>query len=164
MELLVTWRNNQSKYQQLPIMMNALRQQKLLRLAQSVCERHGYSNELEVAPTQINLPQIPTPQQGCLDDIDMVFISDKLDGKDLINFGINLGLEKHEINGFESDFSPPIVDAYIEMFVQWRERQKAEVNHLKTITEALNKVGRIDIKEELESYYQNKYGKIEAKV
>ncbi|XP_033109606.1 uncharacterized protein LOC117110885 [Anneissia japonica] len=159
MELLVTWRDDQLKSQQVPIMMNALRQQKLVRLAESVRKRHGYSDEAEVPPTQINLPQIPTPVQGCLDDIDMVFISDKLVGKDLLNFGIYLGMEKHEINRIESDFSPPIVDACIEMLVQWRERQKAEVNHLKTISEALNKLERIDIKEELESYYQNKYRK-----
>ncbi|XP_033095496.1 uncharacterized protein LOC117100058 isoform X1 [Anneissia japonica] len=164
MQLLVTWRNNQSKSQQVPTMVNALRQQKLVGLAQRVCEKHGYSDESEVAPTQINLPQIPTQGQGCLYDIDMVFISDKLDGKDLTNFGIYLGMEKHEINGFKSDFSPPIVDACIEMLVQWRERQEAKVNHLKTISEALNKLQRIDIKEELESYYQNKYEKIEAKV
>ncbi|XP_033122928.1 uncharacterized protein LOC117121746 [Anneissia japonica] len=164
MELLVTWRDDQSKCQQVPIMVNALRQQKFVGLAQRVCERHGYSDEAEVAPTQINLPQIQTQGQGRLDDIDMVFISDKLDGNDLTNFGIYLGMEKHEINGFKSDFSPPIVDAYIEMLVQWRERQEAKVNHLKTISEALNKLERIDIKEELESYYQNKYEKIEAKV
>ncbi|XP_033121391.1 uncharacterized protein LOC117120476 [Anneissia japonica] len=164
MELLVTWRDDQSKSQQVPIMMNALRQQKLIELAQSVCERHGYSDEAEVAPTQINLSQIPTPVQGCLDDIDMVFVSDKLDGKYLTKFGIYLGMEKHKINQIESDLSPPIADACIEMLVQWRSTQEADVNHLETISEALNKVERIDIKEELESYYQKKYGKFQAKV
>ncbi|XP_033116665.1 uncharacterized protein LOC117116684, partial [Anneissia japonica] len=63
MELLVTWRDNQLKSQQIPIMMNGLRQQKLLRLEQRVRERHGYSDDSEVIPTQINLPQIPTQGQ-----------------------------------------------------------------------------------------------------
>ncbi|XP_033109215.1 uncharacterized protein LOC117110565 [Anneissia japonica] len=165
MEVLVTWRDDQSKSQQVPIMVNALRQQKLIELAQRVCEKHGYSNEAEVAPiTHINLPQIPTQEQGCLDDIDMVFISDKLDRTDFTNFGSNLQMQKYDINRFESDFSPPIEDAYVEMLVKWRERQEAEVNHLETISEALNKVERIDIKKELETYYQKKYGKIVANV
>ncbi|XP_033112090.1 uncharacterized protein LOC117112976 [Anneissia japonica] len=64
MELLVTWRDDQSKCQQVPIMVNALRQQKFFGLAQRVCEKHGYSDEAEVAPNQINLPQIQTQGQG----------------------------------------------------------------------------------------------------
>ncbi|XP_033110706.1 uncharacterized protein LOC117111814 isoform X3 [Anneissia japonica] len=159
-ELLVTWRDDQSKSQQIPIMVNTLRQQKLVGLAQSVRERHGYSDESEVAPIHINLPEIPTPMQGCLVDIDIVFIANKLDGKDLTIFGIYLAMEKHEINRIESDFSPPIVDAYIEMLVQWRSRQEAEVNHLKSISEALNKVERINIKKEIELYCHERCGKL----
>ncbi|XP_033099852.1 uncharacterized protein LOC117103422 [Anneissia japonica] len=160
MELLVTWRDDQLKSQQVPILLKALRQQKLVGLAQSVCGRHGYNDEAEAAPTQINMPQIPTTVQGCLDDTDMVFISDKLDGNDLIKFGIYLGMEKNEISRIAADVSPPIVDACIEMLVQWRSRQETEVNHLKTISDALNKLERIDIKEELVSHYYKKYGKI----
>ncbi|XP_033097235.1 uncharacterized protein LOC117101371 [Anneissia japonica] len=161
MELLVTWRDFQTK-NQVPIMVKALRQQQLVGLARDVSERHGYSDEPEVAQTQTN-KKYQTLEHGCLDDTDMLIISESLDN-DWKYFGIYLGLKRSEINQIQSDFTPPTVDASIEMLVQWRERQKAEVNHLKTITEALNKVERIDIKEELESYYQNKYGKIEAKV
>ncbi|XP_033098221.1 uncharacterized protein LOC117102129 [Anneissia japonica] len=162
MELLVTWRNDQSKCQQVPIMVNALRQQKLVGLARDVSERHGYSDESEVAQTATNKKN-QTLEHGCLDDTDMLIISESLDN-DWKYFGIYLGLKRSEINLIQLDFSPPIVDASIEMLVQWRERQKAEINHLKAITEALNKLERIDIKEELESYYQNKYRKTEAKV
>ncbi|XP_033106894.1 uncharacterized protein LOC117108840 isoform X2 [Anneissia japonica] len=53
MELLVTWRDNHST-DQVPIMVNALKQQQLVGLARRVCERHGYRDESEVAATQIN--------------------------------------------------------------------------------------------------------------
>ncbi|XP_033112394.1 uncharacterized protein LOC117113218 [Anneissia japonica] len=146
MELLVTWRDNHST-DQVPIMVNALKQQQLVGLARRVCERHGYRNESEVAATQINATK-QRQVHGCLHDTDMVIISESLDN-DWKDFGIYLGLQRSEINRIESDFSPPTVDACIEMLVQWRERQEAEVNHLESISDALNQIERMDIKDKL---------------
>ncbi|XP_033103652.1 uncharacterized protein LOC117106396 [Anneissia japonica] len=146
MELLVSWRDDHSA-NQVPTMVNALRQQKLLKLVRRVCERHGYRDVSEVAATQINATK-QRHMHGCLHDIDMVVISESLDN-DWKEFGIYLGLQRSEINRIELDFSPPIVDARIEMLVQWRERQEAEVRHLKTISDALIKIKRMDIKDKL---------------
>ncbi|XP_033127137.1 uncharacterized protein LOC117124907 [Anneissia japonica] len=156
-ELLVTWRDGQS-INQIPIMIHTLRLQKLAGLAQRVSARHGYSDESEVAPTQINQPQVPTPVEGYLAELDMLFISERL-GHDWKDLGIYLGMKRSEINLIQVDFSPPVVDACIGMLIRWRERQRADVNHLETIKHALDQLERMDIIKELNIYYQENYQK-----
>ncbi|XP_033106049.1 uncharacterized protein LOC117108164, partial [Anneissia japonica] len=123
MELLVTWRNNQSKSQQVPTMVNALRQQKLVGLAESVREKHGYSDESEVASTQINLPQNSTPVKGnYFDDQDLLFICDNLESGSWRRLGVRLGLKWSSINKI-GDNKKQVENCIMEVLVTWRDNQ-----------------------------------------
>ncbi|XP_033111220.1 uncharacterized protein LOC117112257 [Anneissia japonica] len=140
MEMLVTWRDGQS-INHIPTMIHALRQQKLVQLAELVCKRHGYG---------LHSPLVP----GFLADFDMVFIAEKLDAN-WQSLGISLGMNQCEIKQIKSDFSPPMVDAIIEMLIKWRASQNAKVNQLEMISIALDKHGRKDIVEALHTSYHN---------
>ncbi|XP_033116088.1 uncharacterized protein LOC117116201, partial [Anneissia japonica] len=162
MEMLTKWRNRQtSETNQVEAMARALKEQGLTKLANKVFG----SQTAECQPSSVKAyedhargrPLIKEKEHdGRLADIDMLFIGERLD-KDWKIFGIYLGLKRSEINQIESDYSPPLVDASLEMLVKWREKQEDEVNHLVKMTDALNQLERSDIIEELQTYYREKY-------
>ncbi|XP_033105939.1 uncharacterized protein LOC117108102 [Anneissia japonica] len=158
LNMLTEWKNGQNyETNQVKIMDRSLREQGLTELAYTVFglqTSDDHSSHVN-ADKGNSCGKLQQEHEGYLKDIDMLFAS-KMIGSDWKKLGTFLRMTKGEINQIAADYSPT-VDACIQMLVQWRIRQKHDVNHLETISDALEKLERIDIKEELLSYYQKKY-------
>ncbi|XP_033095495.1 uncharacterized protein LOC117100056 [Anneissia japonica] len=140
------WRENvKNETHQLKMLCTALRQHGYKRLAGEL-----FSGDLgdEIPPL--------AKHEGYLADVDLLFVAKKL-GVDWRAFGINIGLEDHEIQQIEMSFPPPIVDTILEMLVMWRENQEPQENHLEKMNNNLEAFGKQDTKEKLNNYYQEKY-------
>ncbi|XP_033125549.1 uncharacterized protein LOC117123655 [Anneissia japonica] len=164
MDMLTEWRKQQNyETNQVEIMCRALKEQGLRELANKF-----FSSEVsEDQPSSLKavrvlasgrLHQVHPKHKGFLADIDMQFIAEEL-GKDWKSFGSIIGLKEAEIQRIEMDFSPPTVDSSLEMLVKWRERQKAKVNHLVKMSDALKKLGKKAVAKELQKYYQETHQK-----
>ncbi|XP_071950049.1 uncharacterized protein [Antedon mediterranea] len=147
MEVLVQWRNNcqHTEAHQLPTMIKALKQQGRVDLADSLCTRYEYKDDvsLEVA--------VFTDQsgQGCLTDLDFLIISEKM--TDWKNFCRHLGIADVELSQTEGRFSALTVEATMESLVQWRCKQGRDVNQREEVVKALRAVERMDIVKLLET-------------
>ncbi|XP_071950749.1 uncharacterized protein [Antedon mediterranea] len=147
MEVLVQWRNNcqHAEAHQLPTMIKALKQQGRVDLADSLCTRYEYKDDvsLEVA--------VFTDQsgQGCLTDLDFLIISEKM--TDWKNFCRHLGIADVELSQTERRFSALTVEATMESLVQWRCKQGRDVKQQEEVVKALRAVERMDIVELLET-------------
>ncbi|XP_033111222.1 uncharacterized protein LOC117112261 [Anneissia japonica] len=152
METLVTWRDGQSM-NQMPIMLNALREQGLVQLAERLCKRRGYKDDLDAAANQ---PQLSTQHRlvgGYMQDADLLFISEMM-GSGWKAIAKNLGINKMEIEDVDTKFQRQIMDAALEMLVRWRNRQGRNVNQLKILKAALMKKNK-EIAKKLDAYYQH---------
>ncbi|XP_071950039.1 uncharacterized protein [Antedon mediterranea] len=147
MEVLVQWRNNcqHAEAHQLPTMIKALKQQGRVDLADRLCTRYKYKDDvsLEVA--------VFTDQsgQGCLTDLDFLIISEKM--TDWKNFCRHLGIADVELSHTERRFSALTVEATMESLVQWRCKQGRDVKQQEEVVKALRAVERMDIVELLET-------------
>ncbi|XP_033096601.1 uncharacterized protein LOC117100877 [Anneissia japonica] len=156
MDMLIEWRSIQ-KYEtnQVEVMDKALKDHGLTCLADSLfaSQRHVTSGEQSTVQTS---HQIEREKDGYLADIDMLIIAKNLDN-DWKSLGHILGFEYFELSQITSQFGPSIVEASLEMLVRWRDKQKANVNHLESIKCALTKFQHNALKEALKTYYQEKY-------
>ncbi|XP_033113205.1 uncharacterized protein LOC117113862 isoform X1 [Anneissia japonica] len=149
MDMLTEWRKQQNyETNQVEMMCKALKEQGLTELANKIFG----SQMSEVKEANDNAGENTREYDGFLADIDMQFIAEEL-GKDWKSFGSIIGLKEPEIERIEMDFSPPTVDASLEMLVKWQERQKAGVNHLGKMCDALEELGKAAVAEALQKYY-----------
>ncbi|XP_033116588.1 uncharacterized protein LOC117116620 [Anneissia japonica] len=161
MEMLTEWRKQQNyETNQVEIMCNALKDQGLTELANKVFGSQTSEDQSSHVEASTDHPcgrlhHTKQEHDGCLTDTDLQFIAKRLDN-DWKDLGIYLNMKRSEINQIATDFSPPMVDACIEMLVKWRSRQEAKVNHLAKIIDALTSLEREDIIKELKPYYQEK--------
>ncbi|XP_033110686.1 uncharacterized protein LOC117111803 [Anneissia japonica] len=141
------WRNNvKNETHQLKVLCIALRQHKYKRLAGELFSGDLGDEILTLAK-----------HEGYLADVDLLFVAERL-GVDWRAFGIDIGLKDHEMQQIEMSFPPPpIVDAILEMLVEWREKQEPQENYLAKMSNELEAFGKRDISEELNNYYQEKY-------
>ncbi|XP_033100564.1 uncharacterized protein LOC117104024 [Anneissia japonica] len=148
LEMLTEWRSLQ-KYEtnQVKIMAKALKDEKRIDLANWL-----FASQCHVKPDECTIqPPHRTHYDGYLTDMDMLCIAKELNN-DWKTLGIYLGMKQSELKRIETDFEPS-VDASLEMLVRWRERQKANGNHLEKMSNALEELERFDIKDELQTYY-----------
>ncbi|XP_033115603.1 uncharacterized protein LOC117115784 [Anneissia japonica] len=159
MEMLTEWRKQQNyETNQVEIMCNALKDQGLTELANKVFGSQTSEDQSSHVEASTDHPcgrlhHTKQEHNGCLTDTDLQFIAKRLDN-DWKYLGYYLNMKRSEINQIATDFSPPMVDACIEMLVKWRSRQEAKVNHLAKIIDALTSLEREDIIKELKPYYQ----------
>ncbi|XP_033115599.1 uncharacterized protein LOC117115779 [Anneissia japonica] len=143
METLVTWRDGQST-NQMPIMLNALREQGLVQLAERLCERRGYKDDHDAAANQ---PQVSTEHRlvgASLDDQDLLFICEDL-GSDWRRLGVRLGLEWNKINVIADNNT--LKDGIMETLVTWRDGQS--MNQMPIMLNALKEQGLVQVAERL---------------
>ncbi|XP_033098958.1 uncharacterized protein LOC117102687 [Anneissia japonica] len=144
--MLTYWRDSLDRDRhQLKVLCIALREHGNVRLAGEL-----YQGDLddETTPIAIHI--------GHLADVDMLFIAKHL-SNDWITLGIILGFKRSELQQIELCFRFSVVEASIEMLVKWREKHEANVNHLAMMDGALEQLEREDIREELQTYYQQRY-------
>ncbi|XP_033116459.1 uncharacterized protein LOC117116507 [Anneissia japonica] len=143
METLVTWRDGQST-NQISIMLNALREQGLVQLAERLCKRRGYKDDHDAAANQ---PQVSTEHRlvgASLDDQDLLFICEDL-GSDWRRLGVRLGLEWNKINVIADNNT--LKDGIMESLVTWREGQST--NQMPIMLSALREQGLVQVAERL---------------
>ncbi|XP_033124952.1 uncharacterized protein LOC117123208, partial [Anneissia japonica] len=153
--MLIEWRNQQNyETNQVEIMRRALKEQGLTELATKV---FGSQQLLDVQPFCVKTRReyfsgtLQQNHEGYMTDFDLQFFA-KILGKDWKKFGIDIGLKLDEINRIEMDFSPPIVDASLEMLIRWRDRQYFTVNQVNIFSATLKKLEMEDINEEFHTY------------
>ncbi|XP_033098966.1 uncharacterized protein LOC117102692 isoform X1 [Anneissia japonica] len=144
--MLTYWRDSLDRDRhQLKVLCIALREHGNVRLAGEL-----YQGDLddETTPIAIHI--------GHLADVDMLFIAKHL-CIDWTTLGIILGFKRSELKQIELCFRFSVVEASIEMLVKWREKHEANVNHLAMMDDALEQLEREDIRQELQTYYQQRY-------
>ncbi|XP_033127093.1 uncharacterized protein LOC117124866 [Anneissia japonica] len=153
METLVTWRDGQST-NQMPIMLSALREQRLVQVAERLCERRGYTDDLEAAA---NPPQVSTQHRivrGYIPDAVLLFVAEMM-GRGWKAVARSLGITEAEIDDVDTKFQRQIVEATLEMLVRWRNRQESNVNQLTTLKAALIENDNKIVADKLDAHCQH---------
>ncbi|XP_071944704.1 uncharacterized protein [Antedon mediterranea] len=147
MVVLVKWRGRQRAAHQIPTMIKALKQQGRVDLADSLCTRHEYKDDVSS-----EVPMFTDQSgQGCLTDLDFLIISLKM--TEWKSFCRGLGIADVELTQNEIKYLMLTVEATMESLVQWRCKQGRDVNQRDEVIKALRAVKRMDIVQLLETVY-----------
>ncbi|XP_071950575.1 uncharacterized protein [Antedon mediterranea] len=148
MEVLISWRNNQPS-DQIPIMINALRQQKCVALSDLLCKRHAYKyNEGCLGKLVLFTEQLGL-NEGFLTDLAILIISEMMD-EHWKDFCTRLLIDDAELCQIAVKFRNEIVESTTDALVRWRERQDSSVNQWADVKKILEAMGKTHIVDELE--------------
>ncbi|XP_071954577.1 uncharacterized protein [Antedon mediterranea] len=143
MDALVGWRDRNSE-NQITKMVDALRQQKLVKLSNDLCTRHVYQHK--EGKVIVFTEQL---KEGRITDLGCLMISEKMDER-WKDFCCRLSIDNAELHQIEAKFPKEIVESTIEALVQWRENQESSLDQWEKIREILKEMEKMHIVDELE--------------